>query len=365
MTWVRSNWTILLHRALNSLLTISEQALLLKAQAHTSTHTGNRLKAFRNVCQHSVLDYTDETKQSVEIPYSTLELEKDMDVYAIKFEVTADADIEKFVYGIGTGTNDADNGYYFQEEGSYVVLEAGKKQEVMWIVPSSISGTAPDKSEKWWSSDTDIATVNYEGWIVGVSPGECIVTVQSVNNPDVTAEIKVTVIDNRVNEIKLDKYEITIGVNQGDIPLVTMLPADAPDKSEKWWSSDTSIATVNYEGGIVGVSPGKCTVTVQSVNNPDVKAEVSVTVIDNRVAEIKLDRYEITIKKGFGDMPLVTMLPADAPDKSEIWKSSNTNVATVNFEGWIYAITPGECTVTVYSAANPDIKAEVKVIVTE
>ncbi len=141
MTWVRSNWTILLHRALNSLLTISEQALLLKAQAHTSTHTGNRLKAFRNVCQHSVLDYTDETKQSVEIPYSTLELEKDMDVYAIKFEVTADADIEKFVYGINTGTNDADNGYYFQEEGSYVVLEAGKKQEVMWIVPSSISGT--------------------------------------------------------------------------------------------------------------------------------------------------------------------------------------------------------------------------------
>lgn len=89
----------------------------------------------------TVLDYTDETKQSVEIPYSTLELEKDMDVYAIKFEVTADADIEKFVYGIGTGTNDADNGYYFQEEGSYVVLEAGKKQEVMWIVPSSISGT--------------------------------------------------------------------------------------------------------------------------------------------------------------------------------------------------------------------------------
>lgn len=115
----------------------------------------------------------------------------------------------------------------------------------------------------------------------------------------------------------------------------------------------------------MGVSPGKCTVTVQIVNNPDVKAEVSVTVIDNRVAEIKLDRYEITIKKGLGDMPLVTMLPADAPDKSEIWKSSNTNVATVNFEGWIYAITPGECTVTVYNAANPDIKAEVKVIVTE
>lgn len=232
---------------------------------------------------------------------------------------------------------------------------------IVKMLPSS----APDKSEIWWTSDSSIATVNYEGWIVGQAPGECIVTVQSVNNPDVKAEIKVTVIDNKVSEIKLNKYEVTIGINQGDMPLVTMFPADAPDKSEIWRSSDTNIATVNYEGWIVGIAPGECTVTVQSVNNPNVTAEVKVTVTDNKVAEIKLDRYEITIKKGFGDMPLVTMLPADTPDKSEIWRCSNTNIAVVNYEGWITGIAPGECTVTVYSAANPDIKAEVRVIVTE
>lgn len=225
--------------------------------------------------------------------------------------------------------------------------------------------TAPDKSEKWWSSDPDIATVDHEGWIVGIAPGECTVTVQSVNNPDVTAEIKVTVIDNKVSEIKLDKYEVTIGINEGDMPYVTMFPAYAADKSEKWWSSDPKIATVNYEGWIVGVAPGECTVTVQSVNNPDVTAEVKVTVIDNRVNEIKLDKYEVTIKVGKGDMPLVTMLPANAPNKSEIWRSSDTGIATVNYEGWILGITPGECTVTVQSAANPDIKAEIKVVVIE
>ena len=225
--------------------------------------------------------------------------------------------------------------------------------------------TAPDKSEKWWSSNPDIATVDYEGWIVGKSPGECIVTVQSVNNPDVTAEIKVTVIDNKVSEIKLDKYEITVDVGEGDISMVTMLPQTAPDKSEKWWSSNPDIATVDYEGWIVGKSPGECIVTVQSVDNPDVTAEIKVIVTDNSVQEIKLDKYEVVLKVGMGDMPLVTMLPASAPDKSEIWKSSNTRIATVNFEGWIVGIAPGKCTVTVQSAANPDIKAEVKVIVIE
>ena len=224
--------------------------------------------------------------------------------------------------------------------------------------------TAPDKSEKWWSSDTSVATVNYEGWITGISAGECTVTVQSVNNPDVTAEIKVTVIENKVTEIKLDKYEVVIPVGKGDMPLVTMYPETAPDKSERWWSSDYSIATVNEEGWIVGVAVGECTVTVRSINNPDVTAEIKVIVTDEGlVKEIVLDRYEVELIVGMGDMPLVTMLPADAEDKSEIWWSSDASVATVNYEGWIVGTGVGECIVTVQSAANPTIKAEVKVIV--
>ncbi len=226
--------------------------------------------------------------------------------------------------------------------------------------------TAPDKSEKWWSSDTSIATVNYEGWIIGIAPGECTVTVQSVNNPDVTAEIKVTVVENKVSEIKLDKYEVRIAVGKGDMPLVTMYPETATDKSERWWSSDYSIATVNEEGWIVGVAVGECTVTVRSVNNPDVTAEIKVIVTDEGlVKEIVLDRYEVELTIGKGDMPLVTMLPADAEDKSEIWWSSDASVATVNYEGWIVGTGVGECVVTVQSAANPTIKAEVKVIVKE
>ncbi|MBQ9078832.1 MAG: Ig-like domain-containing protein [Ruminococcus sp.] len=226
--------------------------------------------------------------------------------------------------------------------------------------------TALDKSEKWWSSDKSVATVNSEGWIVGIAPGECTVTVQSVDNPDVTAEIKVIVIEETVEEIVLDRDEIIIPVNKGDMPLVTMYPVTAPDKSEKWWSSDTSVATVNYEGWILGIKPGECIVTVQSVANPDVKAEIKVIVTDEGlVKDIVLDRYEIELFVGDGDMPLVTMLPEDAEDKSEKWISSDKSVATVNYEGWIVGIAPGECTITVYSAVNPEIKAEIKVIVKE
>ena len=61
---------------------------------------------------------------------------------------------------------------------------------------------------------------------------------------------------------------------------MTMYPESATkeEKAEKWESSDTSIATVNHYGKITGVKAGTCTVTVTSVNNPSVKAEVKVTV---------------------------------------------------------------------------------------
>ena len=100
--------------------------------------------------------------------------------------------------------------------------------------------------------------------------------------------------------------------------------------------------------------------------NPEVKAEIKVIVTDEGlVKDIVLDRYEIELFVGDGDMPLVTMLPEDAEDKSEKWISSDKSVATVNYEGWIVGIAPGECTITVYSAVNPEIKAEIKVIVKE
>ena len=61
------------------------------------------------------------------------------------------------------------------------------------------------------------------------------------------------------------------------MPVVTM-PDTIQDKSEKWESSDESIATVDNEGNITAVSSGICTVRVSSVSNPELYAEVKVTV---------------------------------------------------------------------------------------
>ncbi len=227
--------------------------------------------------------------------------------------------------------------------------------------------TVTDYRDIWSCSNEKVAIVDNEGWIFPLSEGECIVTVQSINNPAVTAHIKVTVKDpNKVNTIKLSKSEITVPVGGGDISYVTMLPANATNKKEKWVSSDPTVATVNEEGWIVGKSEGKCTVTVYSLADPNVYAAINVTVTDpNKVTAIRLSKSEIALPVGGSDVSYVTMLPANAANKSELWSSSDTSVATVSEDGTITGISEGTCIVTVYSRSNPNVHASVNVTVTD
>ena len=86
--------------------------------------------------------------------------------------------------------------------------------------------------------------------------------------------------DYEIEKIQLDRYEVSLTVGKSEMPMVTMLPTSAANEylGEIWESSNESVATVNKYGNITGVGEGECTVTVTSENNPNVKAEVKVTV---------------------------------------------------------------------------------------
>ena len=95
-----------------------------------------------------------------------------------------------------------------------------------------------------------------------------------------------------------------------------------------------------------------------------VKKEATDTAGEKDVESISLTFYSVSMKVGESKMPIVSMSPADAGDKSEIWKSSDTAVADVDKLGNIKAISEGSCTVRVTSAQNPNVFAEVEVTVT-
>ncbi|MDE6427292.1 MAG: D-alanyl-D-alanine carboxypeptidase family protein [Ruminococcus sp.] len=237
------------------------------------------------------------------------------------------------------------------------------------MLPDSVA----NKDEIWTSSDEKVATVDKWGNVTAVADGTCIVTVTSVDNPEIKAEIKVTVgntsPENKINEIRLSKYEMNLKKGETDISYVTMLPDSVSNKDEIWTSSDENIATVDKWGNVIAINDGTCIVTVTSVDNPEIKAEIKVTVgnpvTENKITEIKLSKYEMNLEKGETDISYVTMIPEEVANKDEIWTSSDEKVATVDKWGNVTAVSAGMCTVMVTSVDNPSVKAEIKVTVTD
>lgn len=98
--------------------------------------------------------------------------------------------------------------------------------------------------------------------------------------PGTTEPTTVIVPENaEIKNISLTFYNVTMPIGTSRMPIVTMFPESASNKDEIWKSSDTSVATVDSMGNITAVGEGKCTVTVTSVDNPSVHADVAVTVM--------------------------------------------------------------------------------------
>ena len=261
--------------------------------------------------------------------------------------------------------------------------------------------TAVNKKEIWTSSQPDVATVDNEGWVIGHKAGNTIITVKSEENPAVFGVILVTVTDDTIStvttstttstttttstatvspatttttttapiaveEIKFGNSEVTLEAGTSYVPILAISPLNATDVKLLWASSNNSVATVSEKGVITAVGEGICYVTVSSAANPAVMAVaiINVTKSESTVTEIKLSKYEMKISVGSSDISMVTMLPADAENKDELWVSDNTDIATVDKMGWVTGKSVGECKITVYSVDNSSVKAEIKVTVT-
>ncbi len=84
----------------------------------------------------------------------------------------------------------------------------------------------------------------------------------------------------KAESITLTFYEIELHVGEHKMPIVTILPENTADKSEIWFSSDETIASVDQKGNITANAVGSCIITVVCAGNQDVYADVQVTVTE-------------------------------------------------------------------------------------
>lgn len=112
-----------------------------------------------------------------------------------------------------------------------------------------------------------------------------------------------------------------------------------------WTSSDESVATVDATGMVVAVSAGEADITA-SVTDSEMSAVCKVTV---KVAAKDItvpDSLDVKLNDGNETSIEATVSPADATGVEVSYASTDEAIATVDKDGKVQILQPGECDIT-------------------
>lgn len=227
------------------------------------------------------------------------------------------------------------------------------------ITATVLPETADDREYTWSSKDESIATVNAAGQITGKKIGDTIITATS-HEGNKKAYCLVEVVQ-LATSVALDFSSITLDAGVSKAITATVKPSNASDKSLKWTSSDTKVATVSAKGVVTGVSAGSAVITATTKDGGAVSASCRINVTQ-KITKITFKQKSFTARAGEKTKLQYTTLPANATNKTLYWSSSDKKIAKVSAKGVVTGVAAGTVKIT---AKTPDgkVKASCKVTV--
>lgn len=148
-----------------------------------------------------------------------------------------------------------------------------------------------------------------------------------------------------VTSVTLSKTSAEMEIGNTLQLTATVSPSNATDKSVTWGSSNSSVATVTPTGLVTAKAEGSANVTA-SCGGKSATCKVTVKKPVVAVTSVELDKTEITLDAEETYNLKATIKPDDATDKTVVWESSKTSVATVDSNGKVKGIDNGVASVT-------------------
>ena len=167
----------------------------------------------------------------------------------------------------------------------------------------------------------------------------------------------------------LDKSSVTL--NEGHtttVSVTNVAPANAVDKTYTWSSSDTSVATVDPDSGLItAVSKGTAGIIATAKDGSGTIATCMV-IVNKLVSSIAFTPAAYSVYNGKTVALSATVLPETASNKNLSWESSNTAIAKVSASGVVTGVSKGTVTITATakdgSGVSGTCEVEVKQYVT-
>ena len=225
---------------------------------------------------------------------------------------------------------------------------------------------ATNKNVTWSTSNPEVALVSENGVITLVNDGQTTITV-TTEDGGFTAGCNVSV--NTVvpmEDVNFDISSFTFK-NESDVLVLTPVwePADTTERGLTWSSSNSAVATVDPNTGVV--TPLKNgTTTIKALSDNGLKNALCRVTVDLPVPVTGItidDDQQITLTKKAQEYKLVAhVMPSNATEQEIIYESSDASVVEVSKDGVIKVVADGNATVTATSK-DGGYRASVKVTV--
>jgi hypothetical protein len=153
-----------------------------------------------------------------------------------------------------------------------------------------------------------------------------------------------------VTGVSISKTSLSLTEEDTETLTASVTPADATNKTIRWSSSNTSVATVDANGKVTAVGAGTANITAASADGYKT-ASCSVTVkgLYRALTKIEITPAESNLTFGNTASLSVKYTPENASNKNVTWKSSNTDVAKVSSSGMVEVVNEGTATITATS----------------
>lgn len=172
--------------------------------------------------------------------------------------------------------------------------------------------------------------------------------------------------DTTVTDITLPESEITLDTGMTKQLLPEVFPAKTALVADlKYISLDERVATVSDTGLITPVAAGGTLVRVSNADG-SVYRDVAVHVADCVPLEsLTLNEDALRLPVGTSEKLTPVLTPADTTRTGVVYESANENVATVDRDGTVHAVSMGTAVITARPAMGEDFAASVTVTVVQ
>ncbi len=236
-------------------------------------------------------------------------------------------------------------------------LQIGESDTLQVIVTPS---NASMNTLKWVSTVPTIASVDQTGKVTMKADGRGVIYAYATDGSGTYAVYYVYTGDISSTSLKLNKKTAELAVGQSETFTPTILPSNVSKKTVSWVVSgyneigsleegfDISCAKVDENGTVTAKAPG--TITLKCITNEGSKRQATcqITVTGTTVALNSLSlKTATTIGVGGTEALQPIFNPIDTTYKSVLWKSSDTQVATVDINGVVQGLKPGTAVITV------------------